>query len=243
MGIFDFLKKRDLPNREEIIANVFFQLDQNLKSAAIATIGGSRPTGDVFKSRFSGSFVMGKDEDWPVYNGKPMQALLQINVKELPFVPVPLRDYAFITVFCVEDEYFFHRKEGNGWIIRTYANNVDLEVRTNPISNSGIKSFEIQWDLSANEGPNWEDAWTVVNLNEFNELNDSGDLFYDRYNNNERTKVGGWPALIQSELEMKAENFVFQIGSEPKANFNIGDGGTIYIGLIDGEWVGESQCY
>jgi len=68
--------------------------------------------------------------------------------------------------------------------------------------------------------------------------------FYDRYENSEKTKLGGFPALIQGELSFGLEKFVFQIGTEEKAGWYWGDCGIGYFGLDDaGKWLFEWTCY
>ena len=245
MGLFDLFKRKNTPtpNREAIIQNTFKSLDTSLKSAAIAQIGGFRPSEDPLTSRFSGDFVMKEGEDWPVYNGNPLQSFLQVNIAELPFVPEALQGLALMTVFVDQEDIPFDQPNGNGWLIRTYKDLEGLAPRKNPVEGSWIKPFEIRWSLSEEEGPQWEDAWEVTDLKEFNALEDSTDLFYDRYENHAFTKIGGWPNLIQHELDMGPENFIFQIGSEEKANWNWVDSGNAYFGKVNGEWVFECQFY
>lgn len=244
MGIFDFLKKRNTSShRDEVIKKTFDCLDANLKRASIAQIGGFKPTNDPLASRFSGSFAMLPEESWPEHQGNPLQSFLQIRVSDLPYVPRQISEFQLITVFVDEDNLPYDKPNGQGWLVRAYKTLDNLKPRDNPIQGSHIRPFEIQWKEVADEGPNWEDAWTVCDLDEFNNLDDTTDLYYDTYENHYFTKVGGWPSLIQSSLNMGAENFVFQIGSEEKANWSWVDQGTAYFGIKDGDWVFECQFY
>ena len=60
----------------------------------------------------------------------------------------------------------------------------------------------------------------------------------------EKTKLGGYPALIQGELQFGINDFVFQIGTEEKAGWYWGDSGIGYFGLNDeGKWLFEWTCY
>jgi uncharacterized protein YwqG len=93
--------------------------------------------------------------------------------------------------------------------------------------------------MSENEGPCWEDAWDLYDLTKFNELDES-DTFFDRYTSHSGTKIGGWPSFIQGSPG--AKDYVFQIGSEEKANWAWGDAGTGYFFLRDGEWFLDWDC-
>jgi len=246
MGIFDrFKKNRDTgtPSREAVIRQTFQRLDESLRKASIAKIGGFRPSGNPLTTKFSGDVVMAPDENWPVFEGKALQSFLQVNISELPYVPHELRDVELMTVFVMEEEIPFDRPHGEGWAIRTYKDVEKLQPRKNPIVGSGIKPAEIRWSLVDNEAPHWEDAWSVADLSDFNQLEDSTDLFYDNYSNHAFTKVGGWPSLVQGELSMGTNDFVFQIGSEEKANWSWLDAGTVYFGIKNGQWTFECQFY
>jgi hypothetical protein len=108
---------------------------------------------------------------------------------------------------------------------------------------SRIKPFPIQWHSKTSEGPNWEDAWAVTDLSALNSLPDAAELFYSRYTNHNFTKVGGWPALIQSGLGGDGD-FIFQVASEEKPNFMVGDNGKCYFSKSSsGIWNMQWQCY
>ena len=79
------------------------------------------------------------------------------------------------------------------------------------------------------------------------------DKYYDLFQNVDGFKLGGWPSLIQSEIFWAPWNkhpakpkYVFQIDSDPKANWNWGDGGVGYFGRgtvagMEDEWAFECQ--
>ena len=56
---------------------------------------------------------------------------------------------------------------------------------------SWLRPFPMKGSLAEDEGPQWEDAWGLHDLDAFNGLNDCIDLFYDRYHQHSRTKIGG----------------------------------------------------
>lgn len=245
MGLFDlFRRKVEPPPQDAIAQGAFAELDKHLRSTSIAVIGGSRPTGNPLASRFTGDFVMLPEEEWPISNGRLLQAFLQVNVSELPYVPEQLKGFQIVTIFIDEENVPYDQQpSGVGWVLRAYTSADGLAPRKNPIAGSTLKAFEVSWTKSDSEGPNWEDAWSIADLSKFNELEGSVDIYYDRYKNQLSTKVGGWPSLIQSELRMGPNNFVLQVDSEEKAGWSYLDAGTMYVGRVDGVWVLEAQCY
>ena len=59
-------------------------------------IGGFRPEENLDASLFGRVNLAAPGEEWPLSNGKPMHALCQINVEELPFRPPGLDNTGFI---------------------------------------------------------------------------------------------------------------------------------------------------
>ena len=214
------------------------------RSTAVAQIGEFRADNSSDKSRFSGNVLMQPDEKWPSSNGQPMQALLQINLSELPIIPDKLSPYKLITVFIDADNLPTDTANGDGWLVKTYNTTDKLTLRKNPITDSAIKSFEISWSKNDNDFPNLEDASQIIELDEFATLDDHNEIYYNEFDTVPTTKVGGFPNLIQASLAMKLEDFVFQIATEDKVNWTWGDAGTGYFGLDDnGSWKMEWQCY
>ena len=144
-------------------------------------------------------------------------------------------------------DFSFDKPNGEGWLLRAYKSLDDLVPLEKPDVSFAIKPFPIRWEQGDKEGPNWEDARGVVDgdtLGEFFVLEDDEDLYYSRYQNSDRTKLGGWPALIQHELQMKQDEFLFQVGSEEKAHWIWVDSGVGYFGLDDsGDWKFECQFF
>ncbi|WP_227607577.1 DUF1963 domain-containing protein [Hymenobacter translucens] len=238
-----FGKSRPILDQEKITSRAFVQVQELIKPASIAQLSETKPSGRATASRFSGDFVLVPEQAWPSYQNRPLQAFLQINVAELPFVPVPLRPYKLITVFIDEQDIPFDKPHGQGWQVNCYTSLEGLKLAENPISSPSIKPCEISWQLAQDEAPAWEDAITAVDLSEFDTLSNAGDVFYERFTNHEFTKVGGWPSLIQHQLTMSPADFVLQIGSEVKANWQWVDAGTVYLGWHGGKWLLECQCY
>lgn len=228
---------------QEIISSAFDAIDKHLRSASIAHIGGFRPSDDPLSSWFGGHFLGLDFESWPANENGPMLPLLQVRTDELPYLPSQLKDIALFTVFIDRKELpVGAAKNGNHWVIRTYKT-IDALVLLSPPKDSRLRPFPIGWSLAENEGPQWDDAWGLHDLSAFNELDDSIDLFYDRYHQHSHTKIGGWPSYIQSDI-YDPDRFVFQIGSEEKPKWMWGDNGNGYFYFDeDGEWLLLWDCY
>lgn len=102
------------------VEETYKKLDAVLRSASIAQIGGFRPPLDRLTSWFGGSGVGNPDENRPSFKGKDMFSLLQVKVSELPIIPDPLKEIAFLTVFMNRQEIPFERFNGDGWLIRVW---------------------------------------------------------------------------------------------------------------------------
>lgn len=230
--------------RKQIIADAFRDLDRSLRKASIAQIGGFSPTQTPLTSSFGGRLVGAAHETWPLNGGEPMLPLLQVRTDELPSVPEQLSGVALFTVFAGPGELpvDLPAPNGSGWLIRCYGSLDALRPLAGE-PKSHLRPFPIRWSLGESEGPAWEDAWGVTDLSAFNELEDAIDLFYDRYQNRSSTKVGGWPSYIQGAPAQTLGDFVFQIGSEEKANWMWGDNGIGYFYFRDGEWTMRWDCY
>ena len=244
-------KKELLPRKEEIIHDTFAILDANLRKASIAQVGGFRPPDDPRASWLGKVLLAREGEQWPQWKPPfkldPEPVLLtplgQFNLMEIPFVPEKLKRFVLITVFIDEERLPYEQPNGKGWVVRAYESFEGLVRLEPPQTEFSIRPFPIRWSLAESEGPSWGDAWRITDLTEFNTIDDEG-LFHDRYHNSERTKLGGYPALIQGELKFGIDDFVFQIGTEDKAKCYWGDGGAAYFGLSDeGQWMFEWSCY
>ncbi len=195
-------------------------------------------------SIFSGDFLMLAEEEWPTSNKKPMLPLLQVMVDELPVIPEKLKPFKAITIFIDDEHLPFDSSNGDGWLVRTYNSLENLIIKENPKKDSAVKRFQLNWIKEEADFPQLEDSQELVNLSELDKIDDPSEMYYDEYETVESTKVGGYPCIVQSSLEMKLDEFVIQIGTEDKANWMWGDSGIGYFGINDsGEWKMEWQCY
>lgn len=212
-----------------------------LRCAAIAQLGGFRPPDDV-KTSWFGKGVCLENEGLPLYNGKEMFPLLQINVTELPLIPEALAETKLLIVFFNQDEVPFDGPHGEGWLIREYQS-LDGLVALPKIDLSGIlRPFPIKWKLVDDDAPGWETAMGLVDLTSVNTDEEFDEAFCHDFKSYVCTKVGGYPDDIQHAPRL--DNFVFQIGSEEKAHWNWIDSGTAYFYKDSfGQWSWDCQFY
>lgn len=207
------------------------------KKATLFKVGGFRPSNNI-KSSWFGKVLVGKeDEEWPKSNGNAMTPLLQINLSNITELPDSLDGIEFITVFIDSDNYSDNLSES--LLIRTYQNIEEL-ISLNTVDYiSGIKPFQLE-SYKENDCPSWDDC--PISIPE--EFEDDYETLFE---NKSGIKIGGWPSLIQGEIFWESDNteFVFQIDSIEKANWQWGDGGVAYFGKNPqtNDWFFEWQCY
>ncbi len=211
-------------------------------------IGGFRPPESPDASWFGSVKLASPDEGWPTSDGKPMHALCQINVANLPFRPPGLDDIDFLSVFIGPDELPSDSPNGTRWCLRTYRAGERLVALEQVDTGSVIQPFPMRPGIIEEDYPCWEDV--DIDLPEHLEEN-----YYDLFENVGGLKLGGWPSLVQSEIYWAPWNkhpanpaYVFQVDSVEKGNWMWGDNGVGYFGrgTLPGhtdEWACEWQCY
>ena len=211
-------------------------------------IGGFRPKENLDASWFGRVNLAAPGEEWPLTDGKPMHALCQINVEELPFRPLGLDDIRFIAVFVGPDELPDSTENGTNWCLRAYPQSKSLVPLAQVDSAGQIKALPMRPQIVEEDYPMWED----VNIGLPEAIEDD---YYDHFENVGGLKIGGWPTLIQSEIywapwnkHPAAPRYVFQIDSTEKGNWMWGDGGVGYFGRgtaegHENDWACEWQCY
>ena len=187
-------------------------------------------------------------EAWPTTDGKPMHPICQINLTEFPFRPSRLEDIEVITIFIGPDGLPIDQSNGMNWCLRTYRKLHDL-VHLLPIdTGSNIKPIALRPSVISEDYPCFEDVSPGF----------SGTLprlYPLLFPNKAGFKFGGWPSLIQSEIDWAtndehpiAPEYVFQIDSYRRANWYWGDNGVGYFGRgtrtshLD-DWAVTWQCY
>lgn len=222
---------------------IFEQLDMLLRPASVAQIGGTPPSGNILTSYFGGQFVGLPGEEWPLFRGRNMLPLIQVRLDELPFVPNELANIMLFSVFIDPELPPVEAVNGNGWLIRTYSSLSPLEPIATPATINPLKAFQILWVLEEKDSPSWEDVWENIKALDTDEIEPFLKLFQVRYKTSPKTKIGGWPSYIQSRIDSD-ERFVFQINSEPKANWMWEDNGSGYFFRDSSQtWKLHWQCY
>ncbi|MCC6475184.1 MAG: DUF1963 domain-containing protein [Burkholderiales bacterium] len=215
-------------------------LQKLFRRPGVAEIGGFRPPDDPSHSWFGRAVHHPKDE--PIlYQGKPLFPLIQIRCSDLPEVPDRLVGVALLVVYMNCKTIPFGLPHGEGWAIREYSSLEGLV----PCPHQGpghLRAFPIKWHLGTPEGPGWESAWEIIDMTPVNASKEHRDRFFE-FEHYSQTKVGGYPSEIQHGFE-RLEDFVFQIGSEPKPCWGWGDDGiATFSKSSDGNWHFECQMY
>jgi hypothetical protein len=83
-------------------------------------VGGLQPPEGPGGSWFGRVNLALPGEEWPTYEGRPMLALAQIDLTQLPFRPPRLDDVEVITVFIDDGLPVVDGPNGDGWCLRAY---------------------------------------------------------------------------------------------------------------------------
>lgn len=223
--------------REEIIDAYVAELDRHLRSASVARLVRGPARDDPSASCVGGRFLGPQGSSWPRTEGLFLEGIIQIKIGELPTPSPLLEGIKLLQVFAASEEWQGLASYNNGpWEVRTYRSLHDLVPMERP-SISLLKPCWIEWELRANEIPSYPDNIELIDGEieaRFQELEGWQELLEGRYDTYAGTKVGGWPYSFQNGAE--CGEFVLQLGSEPKANWVWGPGGSAFFGLSNGEW-------
>jgi uncharacterized protein YwqG len=215
------------------------------KIPVIAQIGGFRPD-DLLRSSFGGNFLLKQGSQWPVCDQGPMLPVIQIMVSEVPNGERLFGEVKCIQVFVSSNRLpITPSKNGDGWLLIEHHSINDLGTVNTPESCNRLKCFQVKWSLADKpDYPCWEEAWDYLDLTEINASEELSERFFDEFDRYTQTKIGGYASYIQSPCLGDFE-YVFQIASEDKPKFIVGDSGNIYIlkSKTDGEWYLHWDCY
>lgn len=208
---------------------------QLVKKAEIFITGGKRPTNTLLESWIGSVKWKNKEDEIPVDNfGNTMVPLATIFLKNLQYCPKELNGIELITIFMSRDVFeHLESKDLSQWFeIRIY-NSLDRLIPCNYYSDM-LKSFPLTAKLVDNDYPEWDTGAIPYELEEqICELEDNGDLEYydDIFEENYAVhKLGGYPSFCQSGYWFEdGYEYVMQIVSDQKADFNIVDNGGFYF--------------
>ena len=218
-------------------------------------VGGFRPTGLPQASSFGRVSLRLPEEEWPMWQGRPLLHLCQLNLEDAPYRPDILKDVGLITIFIEEGSYeedgfsVRNRKDDSEgtWCLRTYERIEGLVTATSPVDVVSIRPFEARWRDMETDYPT-HDTMPI-------ELPPTiSETYYDieGIKTLDGTKLGGWPSCIQSEpwwdYHEEGEEFEFalQVDSEEKSHWSWGDGGAAYFArskVDPNRWAFDWQCY
>lgn len=215
------------------------------RRAIVMQIGGFRPPEGPGGSWFGRVNLALPGEGWPTSGGRPLHALAQIDLAQLPFCPPRLDDVAVITIFIAGEPPYDQEPNGEGWCLRAYPDRAAL-VPLEPVdTGSEIKTFPMRAEIVEDDYGRYPE-WQGLDV----EIPEDIESRYDElFPAAEGFKLGGWPFLLQSEIEWGPEDsphparpeYVFQIDSTDKGNWSWGDSGVGYFGRgtrpgRTGEW-------
>jgi|GEM_PF-2343512 hypothetical protein len=192
---------------------------------------------DPLETMFGAVRLGQRAEAWPAHKGTPMWPLCQINLTQAPFVPEALRDLAVITVFISPDHMTAPMQicdtrrpdEAATWALRSYETLENLRIPRAPAHASPLVPQRGVWAEVKQDYANHELAGQVIDT-------DANDVYaYDWCRSVTQTKLGGWPATVQSEPWWDYAptgdtwDFVMQIENEPQAGWQGWGNGAAFI--------------
>ena len=205
------------------------------KTATVFSTGGIEPTNNLLESWIGKVGWQSNNESQPIdEQGNKMVPLATIFLDSNKYVPEQLSKIKLITIYMstsvwdnLEDyeltKYFK---------INTYEN-LEKLVQCNYTSEK-IKAFPLVSNVVNNEFPMWDNGGiprelrrTIIEVEKSENINYFDDIYE---NNNGMHKLGGYPTFCQSGYWFgDGYDYVLQISSDSKAEFNIVDDGNFYF--------------
>ena len=169
--------------------------------------------------------------------GEELMPLAMLFLKDLPYLPEPLKDLSLISIFM--SEYIFDELGdiddiSSCFVVRKYKTLNNL-IPCDWNSSDMIIPFPLSPTLREDDFPMWDGGGIPFDIEEeICKMKDEGELdYFDdiREGIYSEHKIGGYPAFCQSGIETSFDGyeFVIQISTDAKANFNIVDSGSFYF--------------
>lgn len=182
--------------------------------------------------------------------GCPLEPLATLFIRDLPYIPTPLKGKELITIFAPQDAWSADPDEDSmlGCVIRSYDTTDGLESCdytasefTPCILTPGHVSDDMpKWPSCGGSDELWEQVCELeISLN----LDYQESIFKKDY---ETHKLGGYPTYAQDAPEIpKGYDFVLQLSSDFEQGLNIGDCGSYYFfyNPAKDEWRVHMDCY
>ena len=192
---------------------------------------------DPFATMFGAVRLGQKGESWPECHGIPLWPLCQLNLSNAPLVPEALRDLSLLTLYIAPEHTHAPTQIINTadpdpaatWALRSYGTLEGLTIPKAPRHGSMLSPRLGEWGDVTPDYASHDVAGAVVDTVANNVY------AYDWSRTLAQTKLGGWPATIQSEpwWDYKKTDdtwdFVMQIENEPKAGWHGWGDGAAYF--------------
>lgn len=239
------------PPAPEVDPAVLDAVRARLRRRAIRMeIGGFRPPEGLAGSWFGRVNLALPGEGWPMTDGRPLHALAQIDLTQLPFRPARLEDVEMIAIFITEEALEEDTPNGQGWCLRAYPDLSALVPLEQVDTGSEIQALPMRPEVIEEDYPTWDDVADEDLPAEVAER------YHDLFPTAEGFKLSGWPFLVQHEIQWSSAfthhparpEYAFQIDSTDRGGWYWGDSGFGYFGRgtrpgRTDEWVMTWQGY
>jgi hypothetical protein len=227
------------------------------RPATLIEVGKGPPSPNPAASWFGRVNLRLPHESWPIDAAGPMLPIVQLNLRDAPYVPPSLSDLDVLAVFFGRGVLPTDTPNGDGWLVRAYPNvgalctleeSEDARRAVSEMSGAGrpIRPYPISYRILARDFPDWPD----VDIDIPDRISDNWE---DHFGAARGCKLGGWPNLLQAEISWAPYNehpanpeFVLQIDAVPKANWTCLADTVCYIGRGTGGardvWAFDWQC-
>ena len=187
-----------------------------------------------------------QEYDWPVLGGEKGVPLLQVVISELPFRPTWASGIEILQVFVhpqgasVDSLPAF---DGDHFRIIEHETIPECSDYTPPEFLKWPRTFPVKWSLRDADAPTWEEVFHYVSDKVLTSAVEQANGFdFDNYDRCYSTKIGGYASYCQSPCQTEGD-FAFQVSSEEKPRFMVGDNGSLYFFFGKNGWEMYWDCY
>ncbi len=204
------------------------------KPATKFITGGFRPENTIEESWIGKVFAFKANEKIPTdEKGNLMLPLAQLYLPNLPYIHPQIQHIKLVTVFISQDFPECFEPMGKNWVIRVYEDIDNLQLKQIPNPKSHIKAFPLKAEFVKEDYPIWDGGGLSFEIEkEICRLEQEGIIegYYEDIGDQHayEHKIGGYPSFCQPGVYFGEDyEFIFQISSDEKANFNVIDSGSL----------------